>query len=135
MGAGKTIKQAFAPVTRQQCTEFGLVVILVLAFLAFYRKQISYTGIIVVASLLTIIVPLIFYPLALLWFGIANLLKPISSAILLTLIFLIVVVPVGFIRRLLGRDSLKIKQFKKSRQSVLHNRDHVYEKEDLLHTF
>jgi hypothetical protein len=53
----------------------------------------------------------------------------------MSIVFLVIVVPVGVFRKLMGIDNLKLRQFKKSRQSVMVTRDHQYEDADFLNTF
>lgn len=81
------------------------------------------------------IAPKIFYPFASAWFTIAEKLSLVGSVISLSVVFFIVVVPVGFIRKLRGKDDFKLKQFKREKESVMITRDHVYCKEDLQHSF
>jgi hypothetical protein len=59
----------------------------------------------------------------------------ISSRVMMAIIFFLVVTPIGLLRKLTGADSLKIKQFKKSNQSVMLTRDHQYEPADLEKIF
>ena len=90
---------------------------------------------VIVLTLLTILLPVIFYPFADCWFGLGKILGVISSAILLGAIFFIIVIPIGLIRRMAGYDNLKLKQFKKSNHSVLTVRDQVFNENDLVNTF
>ncbi len=62
-------------------------------------------------------------------------LNKISTTILLTVVFILIVTPVALIRRLSGADPLKLKQFKKSRQSVFFTRNHTYSKNDCQNLF
>jgi len=80
------------------------------------------------------IAPMIFYPFASAWFTIAEKLSLVGSVISLSIVFFIIVVPVGFIRKLTGKDDFKLKQFKRGKESVMITRDHVYCKEDLQHS-
>lgn len=130
-----TIKKIFLGITKKQCVEFGLVTILVTIFLALYFRQNDLVKVAFGLTLLTVTVPIVFYPFAALWFGLSKLLGAISSRILLTIIFFIVVTPVGLFRRFLKKDSLKIHQFKKSTKSVMVDRDHLYTASDLKNTF
>jgi hypothetical protein len=59
----------------------------------------------------------------------------ISTAILLGVVFIIIVIPVGLLRKIMKLDGLKIKQFKKGSDSVMTVREHSYTDSDLLHTF
>lgn len=69
------------------------------------------------------------------WVKFGTVLGFINIRIILSILFFIIVTPVGLIRKLAGKDSLRIRQFKKGGGSVMVSRDHVYTKEDLLHTF
>jgi len=129
------IKQFFSGITRKQNTEFGLVAILVMAILAWWLGGRGYLVALIVLALVTILVPGLFTPFAALWNKLSHVLGKIMSSLLLGIIFLLVVFPVGGIRRLLGKDSLRLKRFKKENGSTFVERDHTYTKEDLHHTF
>jgi hypothetical protein len=62
-------------------------------------------------------------------------LNAITTTILLTLVFFLIVTPVALIRRLTGSDPLKQKEFKKSRHSALVTRNHTYTANDLKQLF
>lgn len=122
-------------VSRQQCTEFGQVAVLAAIAAALYYRNFHFVSAALVLILLTILAPKVFYPLALLWFGLSKILGEINIRVLLTLVFVLMVLPVGLWRKLRGKDSLQLRQFKKGSGSVMVKRDHLYTKEDLRHTF
>jgi uncharacterized membrane protein YgdD (TMEM256/DUF423 family) len=64
--------------------------------------------------------------LAVLWYGLAHILGSVVSRILLSLIFFLVVTPMGLIRKVMGYDSLQLRAFKKANSSVLTHRNHRY---------
>jgi len=128
-------KKIFAKTTKKQSIEFGQVTVLVSTFLAFYRKENNFVIAAFILSFFTIAVPFIFYPFAVCWFGLSKILNAISSRILMGVVFLLIVIPVGLSRKLLGKDNLKLKQFRKNKESVMVNRDHLYTGADFLHTF
>jgi hypothetical protein len=45
------------------------------------------------------------------------------------------IVPVGMLRRMLGKDKLNLKAFKKGKDSVFHERDYLYRPVDFENTF
>jgi hypothetical protein len=57
------------------------------------------------------------------------------SKILLSIVFITIVTPIGLLRRLLGKDSLQLKNFKKSKDSVFLSRDHKYTENDIAKPF
>ena len=130
------MKSLVISITRKHCRDFGQVAVLVALLAALYFKD-DHT-LIVVASiliLLTIVVPMVFYPFAVIWFGLAKLLAAVVPPVLLGILFFVMVTPLGLARRVMGRDALRLRQFKKGRSSVMNNRDHVYTEADLKDTF
>jgi len=126
---------SYAHVSREQTKEFGMLTVLIVSFLAFYLHKYNLSGVIFILSLLTLLCPVIFYPFAMIWFGISKLMGKLSTSVLLTVVFFVIVIPVALIRRMLHLDGLKLKQFKKTKTTVLVNREHIYVDSDLLHTF
>lgn len=121
--------------TRRQYMETGILLALVCIFFGWYK---DYWPIIIAAGailLISLILPVIFKPLAFLWFGLAYILSLITSNILLSILFFFLVTSVGLFRRLLGKDSLKLKEFKKSADSVLVERDHTFRASDIKNPF
>lgn len=129
------MQKIFTKVTKKETEEFGMVAILVSLFLALYFKRNGYVVAAFVITLITLISPIIFYPFAVFWFGLSKILNAISSALIMAIVFFGVVTPVALLRRLTGSDILKIKQFKKSNQSVMISREHQYERADLENIF
>jgi len=130
-----TIKRFISGITRKQNTEFGLVAILVVAILAYWLGGNGYLVALIVLALVTILAPGLFTPFAAVWYKLSHALGKVISSILLGIIFLLVVTPVAWIRRLSGKDSLALKRFKKGKGSVFVARDHTYIKEDLQNMF
>ena len=129
------IKKSFTGVTKKQCIEFGQTAILVTLFLALYLKQNNFVIAAFICTLITVLAPIIFYPFAFCWFGIAQILSFISSRIIISLVFFLVVTPMGLLRQVFGKDGLKIKQFKKNSRSVMEERNHLYTEADFINTF
>jgi glycerol-3-phosphate acyltransferase PlsY len=130
-----SIKKIFKPVSKKQTVEFALVAILISLFLSLYFKTNTGVKVAFVITVIAILVPVLFYPFAVIWFGLSNILGAISSKVLMTIIFFVLVVPIGLIRKLFGKDNLKINQFKKGSQSEMENRNHLYKESDITNTF
>lgn len=128
-------KKKIIEITKKRSIEFGLVTILIAIFLAIYLKESYFVIAAFFLALITIIIPSILSPFAALWFGLSKILGAVTSLVLLTIVFFVIVIPVGLVRRFMKKDSLKIDQFKKSTTSVMVDRDHLYTSEDLLDTF
>ena len=117
--------------SRKEHTDSGLALLLLLLvfFLIYDYKGFLYAA--VGICLIVMILPLIIYPFTWLWLNLSHFLGSVMSRIILSLIFIVFVIPVGTLRRLLGKDALKLKQFKQTQQSVFETRNHSYTKEDI----
>ena len=74
-------------------------------------------------------------PLAFLWFGLSNVLGKIMSSVLLSVVYLVIVLPVAALRRLMGKDSLRLRQWRSGSESCFIVREHSYTAEDLKHPY
>ncbi len=81
--------------------------------------------------LVTMTFPVVWKPAAVGWFGLAEGLSAVSSRIILTLLFGLLVVPVGVWRRWRGRDPLNLRAFKQDRTTMLKNKAHSWSATDL----
>ncbi|PCI29362.1 MAG: hypothetical protein COB67_04205 [SAR324 cluster bacterium] len=68
--------------------------------------------------LITMTFPIILKPFALCWFGISHIMGTVVSNIFLSLIFFLIVTPMGLIRRIGGADSMQLKKWKNGTESV-----------------
>jgi len=106
-----------------------MVLLLLLAHATSRRDGFATAALVVLVVAMT--VPLVFRPLAVVWFGLSHVLGAVMSRVLLTLVFFLIVTPVGLIRRMLGHDSLRLRAFKASDGSVMRTRNHVFSGHDL----
>ena len=68
---------------------------------------------------------------AVVWLGLSHIIGTIVSKILLTVVFFVIVVPVATARRLMSKDTLQLRKFKKGTESVMKMRDHVFASVDI----
>ena len=118
-------------ITKDQSRDTGLALVLLLLLVFLARKQEEILFAAVVLQIVNMIVPQIFYPFALIWLGLSDLLGAVVPRILLGLVFFAVVTPVAFVRRLLGRDALRLRAFKAGNGSVMLDRRHLFTSVDL----
>ena len=81
--------------------------------------------------LVLLIAPVLIFPFTFFWLNISDLLGKIMSMVILTVVFFVFVWPVALIRRWMGKDTLRLKKFKKDTNSVFTERNHTYIKSDL----
>ena len=122
----------FFNVTRDQCKDTGMALILILLFVIYFFESEHITIYVIALLILNMVAPWVYRPLAVVWFGFSHLMGTIMSKLILSLIFLVVVTPVGLLRRIFCADTLKLKAFKKGSDSVLEDRNHTFTEQDLF---
>lgn len=119
----------------KQCSDAGMAASLILLLVGIFSDRILFYQLAVAALVFNMAFPRFYYPFAILWYGLAGLMGDIVSSILLSVVFIVLVVPVGFIRKLAGKDSMNLKEFGKTGSSVMIRRDHIYSPADLEKPF
>jgi hypothetical protein len=124
--------------TREQCKDTGLAMVLILLIVAWlvYAKagRVTPEWLIVAAGLmhlLNMIAPRLYHWPAVVWFGFSHLLGTVMSKVILTIVFMLFVTPVAVIRRMMGKDALKLKAFKAGSASVMVERNHTFTATDI----
>lgn len=118
-----------------QCKDSGLALTLINLVLALVISPLYFLPIGTVLLIVTMTAPRLFLPFAKFWFSFSNVLGHIVSRVFLTVLFFVMVTPVGLLRRALGKDSMQLKKWKKNQTSVFQVRNHLYEPRDLDHPY
>jgi hypothetical protein len=141
-------KNSFTPVLNvnlSQMKDTGMAFTLICLLLAVITGIKLWLTIGIILLLINMINSRFFHFPAIFWFTLANLLSAVFSKVLLTIIFFGVITPIGLLRKFIGLlrtaktdsnyDSLKLKQWKKSTDSVLKTRNYQYSKKDLTNPY
>ena len=125
------MKLSVKKMTKDQCRDTGMamVLLLLLIFLKTRRDGLLYSA--MVLHVVNMIVPRIYAPIAVLWFGLSRVLGTVVSKVLLSILFFGLVTPIGLLRRLFGKDSLKLREFKSGPESVMLVRSHLFVAQDI----
>jgi len=114
-----------------QSKDTGLAVVLILLIIE-YAKRPNWLILSTMAVLVLVMtLPGIFKPLAKVWFGFSHILGTFVSKVILSVVFFLIVTPVGLLRKSFGADPMKTRLWKKGDESVLADRNHLYVKEDI----
>ncbi len=127
----KFLRKSVAMISKDQIKDSGMSIVLIFLILYFVLQNDFYIKLSIIALLLNMIWPKVYYPFAIFWFGLSNILGLVVPKILLSIIFFIVVTPIGLFRRLIKIDSLQLKKFKKGKDSVMRSRNHTFSNSDL----
>lgn len=131
-----TIKSFFpSEISKDQAKDTGMAVVLILLLIGLYLQNYIYIKAAIICLLIAMAIPLIYKYVADFWLGVSQLLGTYTSKILLSVIFFFIVSPVGLTRRLLGYDTLKLRQFKNGTDSVMQLRDFTFKKEDIVEPY
>jgi hypothetical protein len=118
-------------ISLDQDRDTGLLLCLILVVISFYTARQTLLPPAMVILLIAMLRPGLFHPLARLWFGLSHLLGNLSSKLILTLVFFIIVTPMGLLRRVAGKDAMRLKNWKGSEETALIERNHQYVTKDL----
>jgi hypothetical protein len=119
----------------EKCKDSGLALVLISLLCYQVWKMDILIFLAIVFLIIAMTYPLIFKPFAILWFALSTALGTVVSKIILTVLFFIVVLPIGLVRRAMGKDSMQIKSWKKANDSVFRVKNHRYEANDLEHPY
>ncbi len=122
-------------IDKHQCKDSAFALILLLLIIYFTSNHVLLLKIVIVTSIIAMVFPELFRPFAFIWFQLSKLLGMFIPKIVLTLIFIVFVVPVGIFRRLIGKDDMKLNEWKKSHTSVFNTKNHLYTQEDFNNPF
>jgi len=116
----------------ERARDTGLVFVLLLLLLVIRTRNYDTLLPLAIGLLLLVMVwPAAFKVPARLWFGLSEIMGAVTSKLVLSLIFLLLLTPLAAARKLTGADLMKIKLWKKGEESVLVTRDHTFSAADL----
>ena len=121
--------------TPEQAKDTGMAMVLICLLLGYWGKFPKFLPVALVLLLLTMVWPKAFQPLAGLWFGLSHLLSNVVSRVILTILFFLLVTPIGLIRRLFGADALQLKKWKQGADSVFTVREGAVKDKDLAQPY
>jgi hypothetical membrane protein len=132
MQSNSIIKTRFS---RKQHTDAGMALVLLLLLVGYFTGNVFFYNISIILLFLTMAIPGIIYPFTVFWFTLSAMLGEVMSKVILTLLYIIFVVPMGFIRKIAGKDTLKIRHFHRKYDSVFSTRNKLFLKKDLDNSY
>ncbi len=117
--------------TPEQSRDTGMGLTLLCLLIVQFKHAYKLVPLAMLFLIITMVWPKFFRPLAGLWFELSHLMGTFMSKVLLTVVFFVIVTPIGLIRRSMGADSLQLNKWKKNRDSVFLVRADLIDKKDL----
>ena len=99
--------------------------------LGVYTNKNPFFYVALILSLIGMIRPSSFKPLAFLWFGFAHIAGTITSKVLLSLVFFLLVTPIKYVIKIFGIDSMRLKSWQNQESSSFLERNHLFTKADI----
>ena len=127
----KTEKYFPKTISKKQVSDTGMAIVLILLLVGLFSQNNFYYKIAIPVLIINMTFPMFYYPFALIWLGFSHLLGTVVSKIILTIVYIIMVIPVGIFRKLLGKDSLQLSKFKKSNETVMKERNYSFSSKDI----
>ena len=122
-------------ISKKQASDSGMAIVLILMLISLFSGNPMYFKIAIPVLVMNMIYPMFYYYFAIVWLGLSHLIGTVVSKLLLSIIYFAIVFPMAMVRKLMGKDTLRLKQFKKSKSSVMNVRNHQFTAEDMKHPF
>jgi hypothetical protein len=121
--------------SRKQCSDAGMAAVLIILLIGLFTGRVIFYQVGIPLLVINMIIPKFFYPFAILWFSLSGLIGDVLSRVILSCVYILIVIPVGFIRKLARKDPLNLRIFKRADHSVMIIRDHLFTSSDLEKPF
>jgi hypothetical protein len=122
-------------ISKKQASDSGLALLLILLLAGWFLQDWLYLKLAVPILVLIMTAPAVFRPFAFVWLGFSGILGAIMSRVILSAVFFLMVVPLGALRRLMGKDAMRLSEFRKSEKSVFEVREREFSSADLEQPF
>jgi Saxitoxin biosynthesis operon protein SxtJ len=122
-------------ISKKEASDTGMAMTLICLLLGAYTKNNSFFIAAIPALVINMAFPMFYYPFAMVWLTLTNLLGAVVSKVLLSVVYILILMPAGIIRRSMGKDALNLKGFKKNTSSVMVVRDHEFTANDIKNPF
>ena len=131
MTKGFTEKYFPTALSKKQVSDSGMAAVLILLLIGYFTQNNIYYKIAIPALVLNMAAPMFYYPFAVIWLGLTTVLGEVVSRVLLSIIYFLILFPVGIFRKLSGKDSLQLNTFKKGKDSVMIIRNFSFSSKDI----
>jgi Saxitoxin biosynthesis operon protein SxtJ len=122
-------------ISKKEASDTGMAMVLICLLLGYATKKVIYYKIAIPVLVINMAFPMFYYPFAMVWLGLTNLLGMVVSKVLLSVVYILFLMPIGIIRRAMGKDSLNLTGFKKSKDSVMITRDIEFTANDIKNPY
>lgn len=120
---------------KTRAVDTGMALTLICLIIGLFRGAPGWFALATALLVVNMTAPKVYGPASKLWFGLSGLLGAVMSKVILSVIYFVVLTPVGLLRRCMGKDTLRLNDFKKSRESAFRTRSGPFTPADLKTPF
>jgi len=126
----------FRDIDNKQMRDAGMALTLICLIIVLLLEKDLFLPIAMACLFVTMTKSIVLKPFAFVWLNLAHYMGVVVSKGLLIVIFLGLVIPIGVILKLAGKDSMSNKKWKDgSKASVMIERNHLYTSKDIKYPF
>lgn len=125
----------YANITQKEMSDSGQALVLILLILTLILGHRFWLWGAVAALVLNMASPRIFKGFAYLWLNFSHTLSIVVSHIVLAVQFFLIVLPIGIIRKIMGKDAMALKKWRQGDASVFVERNHTFAADDLRNPY
>jgi len=126
----------FKDIDNKQMRDSGMALTLICLIIVLLLEKDLFLPIAMACLFVTMTKSIVLKPFAFVWLNLAHYMGVVVSKGLLIVIFLGLVIPIGVILKLAGKDSMSNKKWKDgSKASVMIERNHLYTSKDIKYPF
>ena len=125
----------YSMLTKKEMSDSGQALALICLIICLLSANRLWVWAALVVLVLNMASPSFFRWFAFLWLNFSHLAGGVVSKAIMTLEFFLLVLPVGAIRRAMGKDALGLQKWRQGDVSVFVVRDHLYKPEDLRNPY
>lgn len=129
------VKRLYQSLTKEKNKDVGLVFTAVLLLFFLRTHNTSFIFCSLALLVVSILFPLAIKPFSFIWYGLAEILGMVVSRVLLTVVFFLVITPIGFIKRVASNEYLLSERWKKDTKSLFIMRDKLFSATDIENPF
>ena len=120
-----------SPLQNNKAKDTGLAIVLLLLIILYFTKIWNLLLPAIVVLIVSILCPQVFDGISRIWFRAVEALSTLASRLILSILFYMLVVPIGLIRKLTGADPMQLRSWKNGRETVFRIRNTTYSAKDM----
>ncbi len=129
------MKKKYADLTTKDMSDSGQALTLILLLVFLFAGGRVWLWAALAALVLNMANPRIYRQFAYVWLNLSHYLGIVVSHVVMTFEFFLLVLPIGLIRKRMGKDAMALQKWKQGSETVFVERNHQYRAEDLKNPY